>query len=189
MNFKIASTTLFAPVFGLAVWAYVASSHAQTAAAPAAPPASTAGGSLIRIGFVSTERVLRDSKPAQEAQKKLDAEFSGRDKDIQNLGIRLKAASDKLDKDGPTMTETARTKAQRDLSDMDRELQRKQREFGEDLQRQRNEALQAVVERANKAIREIAQKEKYDVVLQEAVYANPSLDITEKVLKALADAK
>ena len=182
MNVKIARTNLFAVLLGCAVSALTGLSHAQT-------PAAAGVSGPIRIGFVSTERVLRDSKPAQEAQKKLDAEFSGRDKDIQNLGTRLKAASDKLDKDGPTMTESARTKAQRDLSDMDRELQRKQREFGEDLQRQRNEALQAVVERANKAIREIAQKEKYDVVLQEAVYANPSLDITEKVLKALADAK
>ena len=146
--------------------------------------AQTTGG--LKIGFVSTEKVFKDSKPALDAQKKLDAEFSRRDKELQGMSAQLKTMADKFDKDSATMAESARSAEQRKIGDLDRELQRKQREFGEDLQRRRNEELGAVLDRANKVVREIAQKEKYDIIFQEAVYANPTLDITDKVIKALA---
>jgi outer membrane protein len=64
-------------------------------------------------------------------------------------------------------------------------LQRKRREFQEDLTTQRNVALQEVLERANKVVKQVADAEKYDLILQEAVYVNPKHDITDKVIKAL----
>ncbi|MBK6865429.1 MAG: OmpH family outer membrane protein [Ideonella sp.] len=139
----------------------------------------------LRIGYVSGERVLRDSAPAKAAQAKLEAEFSKRQKDIEEIAARLKASSEKLEKDAPTLSEAERSRRQRDLVEQDREFQRKRREFQEDLNQRKNEELGAVVERANKAIKQIFDAEKYDLIIQDATFYSPRVDITEKVIKAL----
>lgn len=139
----------------------------------------------IKIGYVNSDRVLRDAVPAKAAQAKLEAEFSKREKDLGDLANRLKTAGDKLEKDAPTLNESERTRRQRELVEQDREFQRKRREFQEDLTQRKNEELSAVVERANKVIKQIFETEKYDVILQEAVFASPRIDITDKVIKAL----
>ncbi len=139
----------------------------------------------LRIGYVNSDRVLRDAVPAKAAQAKLEVEFSKREKDLAEFANRLKAAGDKLDKDAPTLAETERNRRQRDLVEQDREFQRKRREFQEDLSQRKNEELAAVVERANKVIKQIFETEKYDLILQEAVFAGPKVDITDKVIKAL----
>jgi outer membrane protein len=138
-----------------------------------------------KIGFVSTERIFREANPAKTASAKIEQEFSRRDKELQELGTRLKGLSDKLDKDTAVLSESDRIKRQRELADMDKEFQRKQREFREDLNQRRNEELATVLERTNRVIKQIAEAEKYDIVFQEAVYASPRIDITDKVLKAL----
>jgi len=138
-----------------------------------------------RIAAVNSDRILRDSAPAKAAQAKLEAEFSKRDSDLQAMAQRLKAMSDKLDKDNPTLSDAERAKRQRDLAAADTEFQRKQREFREDLNQRRNEELAAVLDRANRVIKQIAETEKYDLIVQEAVYVSPRIDITDKVLKTL----
>ncbi len=139
----------------------------------------------LKIGNVNSDRVLREAVPAKAAQAKLETEFSKREKDVADLAARLKAAGDKLDKDAPTLAEAERGRRQRDLVEQDREFQRKRREFQEDLSQRKNEELASVVERANKVIKQIFETEKYDLILQEAVFAGPKVDITEKVIKAL----
>ncbi len=138
-----------------------------------------------RIGFVNTERIFREAAPAKTAQAKIEQEFSKRDKDLQEMAARLKTMSDRLDKDASILSESDRVKRQRELADLDKDFQRKQREFREDLNQRRNEELAIVLERTNKVIKQIAETEKYDIVFQEAVYASPRIDITDKVLKAL----
>ena len=139
----------------------------------------------LKIGYVNSDRVLRDALPAKAAQAKLEAEFSKREKDLNDLATRLKSASDRLDKDSPTLSETERVRRQRELVDQDRELQRKRREFQEDLTQRKNEELGAVIERTNRVIKQIFETEKYDLILQEAVFWSPKVDITDKVIKAL----
>jgi len=139
----------------------------------------------LKIGYVNSDRVLRDALPAKAAQAKLEAEFSKREKDLNELATRLKAASDRLDKESPTLAETERVRRQRELVDQDRELQRKRREFQEDLSQRKNEELGAVIERTNRVIKQIFETEKYDLILQEAVFWSPKVDITDKVIKAL----
>ena len=139
----------------------------------------------LKIGYVNSDRVLRDAVPAKAAQSKLEGEFGKREKDLADLANKLKAASDKLEKDAPTLPEAERTRRQRDLVDQDREFQRRRREFQEDLNQRKNEELASVVERANKVIKQIFETEKYDLILQEAVFAGPKVDITDKVIKAL----
>jgi outer membrane protein len=139
----------------------------------------------LKIGYVNSERVLREAIPAKAAQTKLEAEFSKREKDLNEVGNRLKAAADKLEKEAPTLSESERNRRQRELVEQDRDLQRKRREFQEDLNQRKNEELAGVVERANRVIKQIFDQEKYDLILQEVVFAGPKIDITEKVIKAL----
>ena len=138
-----------------------------------------------KIGFVNTERIFREATPAKSAQVKIDQEFSRREKELQDLSARLKTMSEKLDKESTVIAESDRLKRQRELADLDKDFQRKQREFREDLNQRKNEELATVLERTTKVIKQIAESEKYDIVFQEAVYASPRIDITDKVLKAL----
>jgi outer membrane protein len=147
--------------------------------------AATAQAQELKIGYVNSERVLREASPAKAAQAKLEAEFSKRDRELNDQGTKLKAAADKLDKDAPTLAEAERNRRQRELVEQDRDLQRKRREFQEDLNQRKNEELQSVVERANRVIKQIFESEKYDIILQEVVFAGPRVDITDKVIKAL----
>ncbi|HZW22596.1 OmpH family outer membrane protein [Noviherbaspirillum sp.] len=149
------------------------------------PLASAQAQETSKVGFVSTERIFREAAPAKAAQAKIEQEFSKRDKELQEMASRLKSMSDKLDKDAAVLSETDRIRRQRELADLDKDFQRKQREFREDLNQRRNEELAIVLERTNKVIKQIAEAEKYDIVFQEAVYASPRIDITDKVLKAL----
>jgi outer membrane protein len=148
----------------------------------AAMPASA---QELKIGYVNSEKVLREATPAKAAQAKLEAEFSKRERELNDAATRLKSAADKLDKDSPTLAEAERNRRQRDLVEQDRDLQRKRREFQEDLNQRRNEELASVVERANRVIRQIFESEKYDLILQEVVFASGRVDITDKVIKVL----
>ena len=139
----------------------------------------------MKIGYVNSERVLREATPAKAALARMESDFNKRQKDLADQGVKLKAAADKLDKDAPTLPETEKARRQRELVEQDRDLQRKQREFQEDLNQRRNEETASLVERANKVIKLIFDAEKYDVILQDVVFASAKVDITEKVIKAL----
>jgi len=149
--------------------------------------AANAQSNELKVGFVSTERLFREAAPAVRALKKLEKELQHRDQEMQKLGKQTKDLQTQLEKDGLTMAESERRAKEADLARLNRDLQRMQREFREDLNLRKNEELAQVLERANKVIQEIAEKEKFDLILQEAVYRSPRIDITDKVLKALSD--
>jgi outer membrane protein len=139
----------------------------------------------LKIGFINTDRIFREATTAKAAQAKLEQEFAKREKDLNDLGNTLKTASDKLEREAPTLSEAQRNTRQRQLVEQDREFQRRRREFQEDLTVRKNEELQQVLERANRVVKQLAESEKYDVIFQEAVYISPKHDITDKVLKTL----
>ena len=143
----------------------------------------------FRVGFVNTDRIFREANTAKQAQAKLEQEFARREKELVDMGNTLKTASEKLERDAPTLSETQRNQRQKQLVDQDRDFQRKRREFQEDLNTRKNEEFQQVLERANRVVRQVAEAERYDLVLQEAVYINPKHDITEKVIKAINTSK
>ena len=143
----------------------------------------------FRVGVVDTERILRESTHAVKAEKKIEKEFAPRDQEIKKLVKQAKDLQTTLDKEDVTMPEAERRNKERELANINVNLQRMQREFSEDLNLRKNEELAIVLEQANKAIKLIADSEKYDLILQEAVYRNPDIDITEKVLKFLANDK
>ena len=139
----------------------------------------------FKIGFVNTDRIFREANSAQMAQNKLQQEFSKREKDLNTQDESIKSMSDKLERDHSTLSASQLATRQKELVDLDRDFQRKRRAFQEDLNARKNEELQLVLERANRVVKQVAEAEKYDLVLQEAVYINPKHDITDKVVKAL----
>ncbi|GAB5605638.1 OmpH/Skp family outer membrane protein [Sideroxyarcus sp. TK5] len=147
--------------------------------------ASQAQAADFRIGIVDTERILRESAQALAAQKKIDKEFSVRDQEIKQLAGELKDAQEELDKDRSKLSDSSRRIKEREIANLNLQLQTRQREFREDLSLRQNEELAQILAKADKAIRAIAESEQYDVILQEAVYRNPRVDITDKVLKYL----
>ena len=163
----------------------IASTAAIAVAMPVAAQQAAAPQAQGKFGFVNTERILRDAIPAQRAQKKIEAEFQKRDQELAKIADQLKRMQDDLDKNSVTMSEAQRRNKEREFGDLNRDFQRKQREFREDLNQRRNEELAQVVEQANRVIRQIAEQEKYDIVFQDAVFASPRIDITDKVIKAL----
>jgi outer membrane protein len=168
-SFKLAAALLGALIAGAAALGTPAQAQSQS----------------VKIGFVNTERILRDSAPAKAAQAKIEAEFKKRDTDLQRLANDLRAKAEKFDKDSPVLSESQRVARQRELSSLDLDLQRKRREFQEDFNRRRNEEFSTIVTKANEAIKNIAEQENYDLVLQDAVTVNPRLDITDKVIQRL----
>ncbi|MDP1653213.1 MAG: OmpH family outer membrane protein [Rhodocyclaceae bacterium] len=141
----------------------------------------------LKLGFVNVQRMVNESPQAKRAKQKLEKEFEKRDQELQQLSKRLQSMQENLEKNGVTMAESERRNKERDFSELNRDFQRKQREFREDLNLRQNEEMAAIFERANKIIKQIAEAEKFDLIVQEAVYFSPRIDITEKVVKALGD--
>lgn len=139
-----------------------------------------------KIGYVNTERILRDAAPAKAALAKIEQEFGRRDKELAEMANRLKSMGEKLDRDGTVMQESERNRRQREFAEQEKDFQRKQREFREDLNQRRNEELAQVVERAQRVIKQVAEQDKFDLVVGDAVFVNPRIDITDKVIRALA---
>ncbi|MDA8259786.1 MAG: OmpH family outer membrane protein [Betaproteobacteria bacterium] len=140
-----------------------------------------------KIGFVNSQKILNDAPQAARAKKRIEKDFEKRDQDLQRIAKQLQGMQENLDKNAVTMGESERRTKEREFGDLNRDFQRKQREFREDLSQRQNEEMAAIFERVNKIIKQIAEAEKYDVIFQEAVYANPRIDITDKVIKALGD--
>jgi outer membrane protein len=155
------------------------------------PLLAFAGGGLAqaqgKIGFVNLDRILREAAPAVRAQKKLEAEFAKRKQELDRMAEQLKRTQETLEKNAMTMSESDRAKREREFGELNRDFQRRQREINEDFNQRRNEELSGILERANRAVRQVAETEKFDIIFQEAVFASPRIDITEKIIRALDD--
>jgi outer membrane protein len=150
---------------------------------------AAANAADVKIGFIDAERINRESVPAERASKQLEKEFAPRAQELQRREGQIKALQSQLEKEAMTMSESDRRAREQELNRLSVEFQRMQREYREDLNLRRNQELAALFERANRVIRQIAEAEKFDLIVQEAVYRSPRIDITDKVLKALAEGK
>jgi outer membrane protein len=143
----------------------------------------------MKIGFVDVERIRRESAPAERASKQLEKEFAPRAQDLQRREAQIKTLQGQLEKDVMTISESERRGKEQELSRMTVDFQRLQREYREDLNLRRNQELATLFERADRVIKQIADAEKFDLIVQEAVFRSPRIDITERVLKALTTDK
>ena len=142
-----------------------------------------------KIGFVNSQKILNDAPQAAKAKKKIEKDFEKRDQDLQRIAKQLQGMQENMDKNAVTMAESDRRTKEREFNDLNREFQRKQREFREDLSQRQNEEMASIFERVNKVIKQIAEQDKYDLILQESVFASARIDLTEKVLRTLNAAK
>jgi outer membrane protein len=140
-----------------------------------------------KIGAVNVQKILSDTPQATRAKKKIEKDFEKREQDLQRIAKQLQGMQENIDKNAVTMAESDRHAKEREFADLSRDFQRKQREFREDLSQRQNEETAAIFERVQKAVKQIAEAEKYDIIIQEAAYINPRIDITDKVIKALGD--
>ncbi len=158
-----------------------------TLAAVLLPMTAMTAAQAEKIGFVNTERLLREAPLSVKAQKNLEREFSPREQELQKMAKQARDLQAQLDKDGVTMSETERRNKERELANLNREFQKQSREFREDLNLRRNQELGVIQEKARKAILDIAKTDKFDLIVEQAVYFNPKIDITDRVMKALGD--
>jgi outer membrane protein len=142
-----------------------------------------------KFGFVNSDRIMRESAPAVRALKRIENDFAKRDQELQRLAKDLDVLQKELENENSKMSDSERQRKERSFSELNRDFQRKQREFREDLNQRRNEDMASIIEKTNQVIKQIAESEKYDVILQDVVYVNPRVDITDKVIKALSDGK
>jgi outer membrane protein len=150
---------------------------------------AVAADAEVKVGVVNAQRVINESPQAAKAKKKLEKEFEKRDQDLQKMAKQLQSLQDNLEKNGLTMAESDRRAKEREFNETNREFQRRQREFREDLNLRQNEEMAAIYDRVNRVIKQVAETEKFDLILQEAVYVSPKIDLTEKVIKALQESK
>ena len=148
-----------------------------------------AGAAELKIGFVDVERISRESAPAERASKQLEKEFAPRQQELQRREAQIKELKVQLEREGVTLSESDRRGKEQELARVNVEFQRMQREFREDLTIRRNQEIQGLMERANRVIRAIAEAERFDLIVQDAVYRDPRIDITDRVLKALVEGK
>jgi len=181
----LAPVAVVASVFLAAGWSSNVLAQAKTVTTKTSVANNAASQVGTKVGFVNTQRILMDSAPAKVAQEKIDAEFEKRNAELQKLIADLRKRVQAFEKDAPVLAESDRNRRQRELGNLDADVQRKQREIQEDFNRRRNEEFAIIIERANAAIKNIAENENYDLILQDAVTVNPRVDITDKVIKAL----
>jgi len=143
----------------------------------------------LKVGFVNGQRIISEAPQSAKAKKKIEKEFEKRNDELQKMAKQIQSLQEQLEKNSVTMTEADRRNKDREAGELNRDFQRKKREFQEDINLRQNEEVAAIYERANKVVKQIAEAEKYDLIVQEAVYFSPRIDITDKVLKALAEAK
>ena len=151
------------------------------------PVSYASAADSLKIGYVNIQRIFRDAPAAIKAAKKIETEFSKRDQELQRMAKQLQTMQEGLEKNAVTMSESDRRTKERELNELSRDFQRKQREFREDLNLRQNEENAAIIEKANKAIKQIAEAEKYDLIVQDVVWVSPRLDITDKIIKALSE--
>jgi len=135
-----------------------------------------------KLGAVSPEVILRESKYAQDASKKLNDEFAPRNAAIAKRIESIKQKAAQLERDGPTLTDTQRTARQKEIADLDRDIQKDQRDFQADLESQKRAGIQKVLDLINKVVLRIAKDENYDFISQNVVYSSKAADLTPRII-------
>ncbi len=138
-----------------------------------------------KLGYVDAVKLVEQAPQGQKALKRLEEEFGSREQQLRVLRDKALALEQDLQKNGLVLSDSDRDAKTKELREMERELQRSQRELREDYNLRRNEELGKLQKVVTKAVIEIAKEEKYDLIVQQAVYFSPETDMTQKVLERL----
>ena len=154
-------------------------------AAALALPVSLVQAADLKIGVVSTARIMSSSPQVGSAKKQLEQEFASRKKGLDDALKALRKQEEKLSKDGAVMSESQRRSLENEIRSQQRELARTSAEFREDANLRLNEEMGKIQKQVLEAINSIAKEEGFDLIIEGALYASPQVDVTEKVLKRL----
>jgi len=140
-----------------------------------------------KVGVVDPQRLMLESPQGKAMQESMRAEFAPRERTLQAQAQGIKAKQDKLQKDGATMTDEQRVRAEKELRDNERDFERARGEYQDDITARRNEELSRLQRTLGEEVRNYAKAQNFDVVLsgEAVVYATPAYDITPAVLTAL----
>ncbi|ASJ25184.1 OmpH family outer membrane protein [Laribacter hongkongensis] len=137
----------------------------------------------VKLGYINTERIYREAAPAVAAQKRLEAEFAPQEDALKQMAERARKVKQALD--GGKLGEAERRQREKELAQIERDFQARNRELRDSFTVRRNEEFASVLERANAVVLDIAKQDGYDLIVQEAVYINPKYDLTDRIIKAL----
>jgi len=141
----------------------------------------------LKIGFVNIPAVLEKAPQAEKAKKRLEQEFSPRDKQLVAQQKEIQSMDERMAKDAAVMGESARSNLEKDILNKKRDAKRAQQEFSEDFNARRNEELGKLQRRIVEAIREIAKDQNFDLLLTDGViYASDKIDVTSQVQQKLS---
>ena len=130
-------------------------------------------------------RIMRESSIVKTVDAKLKKELSKREKELGAIAEKLKKKAAKLDKDMPVLAESERTTRQRELAELEQEWKQKRQNVRQDMSQRQSEESAAFSKQLNAALKKVADAEKLDIVIQDAAYFNPKIDVTDKVLAEL----
>lgn len=142
-----------------------------------------------RIGVVDVQRLVRESPQGKAATEALNAEYGGKHKDIEKRATELQARADKFKKDEATMSEVQKAQVDKELTSGYRELQLRQSQFDDEYNAARQEAQEKLLGVLDEEVKIFAKAQGYDLILTDAAYANPTLDVTGSILQALINRK
>ena len=137
----------------------------------------------VKLGYINTERIYREAAPAEAAQKRLEAEFAPQEGALKQMAERARKVKQALD--GGKLGGAERRQREKELAQIERDFQARNRELRDSFTVRRNEEFASVLERANAVVLDIAKQDGYDLIVQEAVYINPKYDLTDRIIKAL----
>ena len=141
----------------------------------------------LKVGFVNIPAVLEKAPQAEKAKKRLEKEFSPRDKQLVAQQKEIQTLEEKMTRDGSVMGDSERSNLEKDINNKKRDAKRSQQEFSEDFNVRRNDELGKLQRRIVEAIRGIAKDQGYDLLLTDGViYANDKIDITAQVQTKLS---
>ncbi|MFZ2313332.1 MAG: OmpH family outer membrane protein [Methylobacter sp.] len=141
----------------------------------------------LKIGFVNIPAVLEKAPQAEKAKKRLEQEFSPRDKQLVAQQKEIENMAAKISKDAAVMGKSEKAKLEDDILNKKRDAKRAQQQFSEDFNARRGEELGKLQNKIVEVIRGIAKDQGLDLVLTDGViYASEQIDITAQVQQKLA---
>ena len=151
----------------------------------AAASALPAYAEAYKIGVLNIEQILRQSKAAQAAQARIEQEFKARDADLSRKEQDVQAAAAAFAKDRPTLSADEAARRERDVDTRTRDVQRMRQQFAEDLRARQFDELDKLKARLDQVLTKYAKDNHFDLILQDAAFVGPAVNITDDVIKAL----
>jgi outer membrane protein len=163
------------------IWATMFVAAAVTvplAAQPAVP----------KLGVIDVQRLVVESAPGKEAQARVKKLIEAKQGDADKLQKELQALQQRLQTQGPSLTDDKREQLNKEIQDKSIAFKRFQDDAQRDVEAAQQKELQALEKRVLPVINLVGKEQGYTLIFNKyapgmLVYADDSVDITEEVLR------